>query len=782
MGLMQRFKMLLDPATKAKFEQEMREAGRKGSAGVTQEVEKGGIKWGAIFSKMAASLAAAFAVHKIIDFGKASIAAANESDKAWNAIGITLQNNGSSLDAMRGRLDALGETFLRTTRFGDEAAINSANTYIQITGDVANVEKGVAAAADLAAARHLDLEQATVLVARAMNGNTTALKRMGIEIPKNSDAIAILQQRFGGAAKGELNTFAGKTQQLGQYFGELKEEIGHAMIAAGEGSSIMDTFSGIIAGATNWVKENRDMLSSLGKTLLNVVAVAVKAVVFYYGNLVTVFQKIGEIGQWAFKTILTGWQKLNEMAAKAADFLGMKAAAMSFRANAESVKGYLKDLEVETKTRDAAMKVEHAAMGASIGTSVGGGVETASRHLKKLESDVKQTSAVFKAEVVKLSADIPALAEQAMGAFQTTLKETIDAIDQATKQSYSSQFEALKKQLRDSTIAYHDYSEEVIVTENMTTEQRRQAFEHAAQAHEENMAKEAMNTIKTGNISKTTAQDVSDTEISEDNRSAQTNEDNTQKRINGIEQWADSMSSVINAIIGIGSAFGIMGGQAEKVLSGISKGISDVSNLAKNLASGNVIGSIISGAGVIGDVIGVVGGIFKGGKGQGRLAANQNAFNQAIEHPGSAQMKEWMAWLLAHSPVDKGGGGQWAERSAQDDAWNLYQRALAMGMTLHQGGVVGFDGTPILAAASMFEKAMRYHSGGQIRGLGSDEVPIIAKVGETVLPRGIPPMNIQIQLFGVDGDNITEKVTRGINEAITKRYQRSAQLSGNAGM
>lgn len=143
------------------------------------------------------------------------------SDKAWNAIGITLKNNGSSLDAMRGRLEALGETFLRTTRFGDAAAIQSANTYIQITGDVANVEKGVAAAADLAAARHLDLEQATVLVSRATNGNTMALKKMDIEIPKGVNAVDALTKRFGGAAREELNTFAGKTQQLGQYLGAL---------------------------------------------------------------------------------------------------------------------------------------------------------------------------------------------------------------------------------------------------------------------------------------------------------------------------------------------------------------------------------------------------------------------------------------------------------------------------------------------------------------------------------------------------------------------------------
>ncbi len=60
---------------------------------------------------------------------------------------------------------------------------------------------------------------------------------------------------------------------------------------------------------------------------------------------------------------------------------------------------------------------------------------------------------------------------------------------------------------------------------------------------------------------------------------------------------------------------------------------------------------------------------------------------------------------------------------------------LLSGVKLHEGGVAGEDGTPIMMPASVFEGAARYHNGG-IAGLLPNEVPAILQKGETVIPAG----------------------------------------------
>jgi hypothetical protein len=57
----------------------------------------------------------------------------------------------------------------------------------------------------------------------------------------------------------------------------------------------------------------------------------------------------------------------------------------------------------------------------------------------------------------------------------------------------------------------------------------------------------------------------------------------------------------------------------------------------------------------------------------------------------------------------------------------------------HDGGTIGGSAPIRSIASAAFAGAPRMHNGGRILGLGADEVPIIAKLGETVTPAGKSP-------------------------------------------
>jgi hypothetical protein len=782
MGLLQRFMILLDPRDKSKFEQDMKEAGRKGGQHLGDEVQKSGGKIGAVFSKIGAAIGAAFAVHKLIEFGKRSLQAANEADKGWNEVALTLQNNGSSLELMRGKLEALGATMLKTTTFTDEQALASFNSIVQITGDLANAERAVAVSADLAAARHISLEQASLLVGRAMNGNTMALKRMGIEIPKGGDALAALTEKFGGAAQNELNTFGGKVTQLANYFDELREEIGHAMISAGQGANVMDVLSGAIQGATVWVKEHADDIANLG-------VIAGKFVAAGFGKLAEMmaatgreFQalmRFGKLLSASFDDLQISNLKLQSVLLKGklaiAEFLGQEDKARGLKIAIANIGTEIKSLQVTAAEKrkpiskeiigaveDAEVPVKKSArkMGVDLGDGLGEGVETAKKHLKDLEGEVARVSETFRAEVVEAGRELPLVASRAMNAYAEITLDVIKTLDDATKKSFSDQMIALRDSLGGRAEEINKHSDFVLITEQMTTEQRKKEFERAGAAHAEAAGKEAAAVVAAANTERAVTTETTDHSITEDERAKEAHAKNVQERINDINLWANSMSGVINAITGVASAFGGLGEAANRVLNGISKGIQDVAGLGTALASGNIVGVITSGAAVVGDVIDIVGGIFKSSKDPGRFRTNKEMYEKALK--GDAEALEF---LRVHSVVATKANNQqgWGSAAAAADAKAKYEAALAA----TQGGAATSVGrqyaTPIGSVA-------RAPSTTRFTGISLS----------TPTTRQQP--SILVNQYGVKGENVTQKTVAAVNTALGSQFSGTALSRGSAKM
>jgi predicted 2-oxoglutarate/Fe(II)-dependent dioxygenase YbiX len=107
------------------------------------------------------------------------------------------------------------------------------------------------AASDLASSLGIDLRTASMLLGKAFTGETSTLSRYGIiiddNVPKSARFAEVLkqvQERFGGAAQGEAETFSGKLEQMKNTFDDLKETIGVAVLPA-----LKDFFDAIKNGA-----------------------------------------------------------------------------------------------------------------------------------------------------------------------------------------------------------------------------------------------------------------------------------------------------------------------------------------------------------------------------------------------------------------------------------------------------------------------------------------------------------------------------------------------------
>lgn len=176
--------------------------------------------------KAAFSTLTAFVGSSIESFAKA--------EASQKKLTTALQAQGMATPAITAQYDKLATTFQKTTVYSDDLVTEMQALLVQV-GNVmpSEMNSALTAATNLASGLGIDLRQATMLVGKAFEGETGTLKRYGIVIdeaklkaggmPVVLDAI---QQRFGGQAAAEVDTYAGRIKQLANEWDNLKEKVG----------------------------------------------------------------------------------------------------------------------------------------------------------------------------------------------------------------------------------------------------------------------------------------------------------------------------------------------------------------------------------------------------------------------------------------------------------------------------------------------------------------------------------------------------------------------------
>jgi len=181
----------------------------------------------------AAAAAVAYAGKLIVDGVKAAI----EDEAAQARLAQTLRNVAGATDES---IAAVERQILATslaTGVADDKLRPAYSRLAIATGDTAKANDLLKLSMDISAATGKDLETVTSAVGKAYEGNTASLAKLGVGISATDitalgfeGTMAKLNEKFGGAAQAQAETFEGKMARLKVAFDEAKESVGAALL------------------------------------------------------------------------------------------------------------------------------------------------------------------------------------------------------------------------------------------------------------------------------------------------------------------------------------------------------------------------------------------------------------------------------------------------------------------------------------------------------------------------------------------------------------------------
>jgi hypothetical protein len=228
------------PKIKITFDADFDEL-KKGVKGAQNEVEGFGSKVGDFAKKAGAAFAlagvaaAAYAGKLLVDGVKSAIA----DEAAQAKLATTLQNVTGATDA---QIKAVEEQITKTsllTGLTDDELRPSLDRLLRATKDITKAQDLQSIAIDVAAGSGKSLEAVTNAMAKAAEGNTAALGKLGLGLSSAQlktmsmeEITKSLAATFEGQASKQADTFQGKMARLTVAFDEAKETVGSYVLDA----------------------------------------------------------------------------------------------------------------------------------------------------------------------------------------------------------------------------------------------------------------------------------------------------------------------------------------------------------------------------------------------------------------------------------------------------------------------------------------------------------------------------------------------------------------------
>jgi len=191
------------------------------------------------FKKLGKTLFSIFAAQQVYNFGKASVKAFAEEDRAVKNLTQSLQNLGLGYNV--GAIERFISATQAATGVNDSQLRPAMVELIQVTMDAQKATELLQTAMDLSAGTGASLDSAVTALSRAYNGNyttlgklqkvytTAQLKAMGFD-----KSVESLNKTFGGTAAANADSYQGKIDRLSIAFDEAKETIGKGLVKAFE--------------------------------------------------------------------------------------------------------------------------------------------------------------------------------------------------------------------------------------------------------------------------------------------------------------------------------------------------------------------------------------------------------------------------------------------------------------------------------------------------------------------------------------------------------------------
>lgn len=174
------------------------------------------------------------------DFVVGSVAAAQEQENALNRLSQALRASGDFSQEAVDDFSAFASELQRTSVFGDEVVISQLALAKSLGASNGEAKALVQAAANLSATFGGDLEGNVEKLGKSLNGT---IGKLGQFIPElklltkeqlaAGGAADLINQKFGGAAAAQLDTYAGRVTALSNALSDMQEELGTNVTESG---------------------------------------------------------------------------------------------------------------------------------------------------------------------------------------------------------------------------------------------------------------------------------------------------------------------------------------------------------------------------------------------------------------------------------------------------------------------------------------------------------------------------------------------------------------------
>jgi hypothetical protein len=220
------------------------------------------------------------ALGELVKMLEEGIGAAGKQETAFVRLANSLAMSGNYSEAAQAGLQSFAEEMQKASGIeagviGQNLALLSSLTKLDSEG----LQKAQKAALDMSAALGIDLNTATHMVAKGIEGHIQAFARYGITIQEGStkaetfaNIINTLDKSFGGAAEGSMQTFEGSLRGLKLSFDDIFKAIGQVVVQNPVVIAMVRELSKVFDDLKTYVSENSDALrDNLANALLFVV-------------------------------------------------------------------------------------------------------------------------------------------------------------------------------------------------------------------------------------------------------------------------------------------------------------------------------------------------------------------------------------------------------------------------------------------------------------------------------------------------------------------------------
>jgi hypothetical protein len=194
------------------------------------------------------------AVGSTTDFLKDSIKASQEQEDALNRLSQALRAAGSFTEQALEEFDQFSDELERTSLFAGDVVLSQLAVAKSFGATNDQAKQLVQAAANLSATFGGTLEQNVEKLSRTLNGLVSKdlksaipeLRSLSSEAAQTGEVIRLVNERFGGAATSQLDTYTGRLNQLDDVYGKIQEEIGNFITQSRAVNYVLDFSTSII--------------------------------------------------------------------------------------------------------------------------------------------------------------------------------------------------------------------------------------------------------------------------------------------------------------------------------------------------------------------------------------------------------------------------------------------------------------------------------------------------------------------------------------------------------